>query len=768
MKENQNMLNLLRKQVKTGHFARLSLLHLVHKLNKGTEVDEYEVKKVCNTPAKQQLFDLLRAIDKEAFEEQYVETLTRFMDMCGLRTYQMKDKSRYDGFSLVEGRLINEILLSKGCHSVWQPKCRAGFLMRLLDPSIAFIGSDREPERWFFKILAEAIGRKNASFVACDHEEPRGLSDKARSQTFGKAESCVSDTTIIRGFVQDEQHWGIMYNNDCYWENSMTTAVIVVRTQDCWVDDNSIRRKRYASIVRNNWLDMVVSLPQSASGALKQAPHTVIVLNRQRKPDDPVCFIDWSQRTFDGQQPLLDGIDDDACTVMVSPSTLQQQEALVLYPAYYLLQQQHSPLHLALSRQLLHLAMPVAMPEGNTQCLYASHKCFNRQAAEVLVRRKEENLVSISDLKSSHLPIKVYRADQPLFVVEAATHAPKFYFYDGKHSSQADRLVVDANSQVFYFDADIRFSPDYIVLQLLDGHNIERAADGLPELVILQLDLHADQQKRAVSQAIQDYLQQQRSQLDAIASRNNFLSSRADLVHMLSTPLLKMQLITGMLKEPQLLDADRLQILTGKLDALVKRMRRMANNELLPPDEAVFNPTAVDISSFLTDYMAEWTHAGLGMNLLVAPLQNHLPDGTLVSIDPEQTRTMLDAIFENARRHGPDPERPDLQLTLQPTLDAVSYDGKPWVLLSAANNGRPLPPDMTVADYVSKGRFDKASGHTGLGGYHIYTIARKNGGHLHIGSTASDPWHFTVDVLLPLASDPALLTLRDYNSEIIL
>lgn len=119
-----------------------------------------------------------------------------------------------------------------------------------------------------------------------------------------------------------------------------------------------------------------------------------------------------------------------------------------------------------------------------------------------------------------------------------------------------------------------------------------------------------------------------------------------------------------------------------------------------------------------------------------------------VSIDSEGTLfyIMLDNILRNVHRHGFNKSISQENKVLF-DLSVVSYKEKPFFLMSICNNGRKLEEGFTINDFVTRGKKGVATGNTGQGGYDIYMIVKKFGGHLALRSTQD--WNFIIDILLP-------------------
>lgn len=67
-----------------------------------------------------------------------------------------------------------------------------------------------------------------------------------------------------------------------------------------------------------------------------------------------------------------------------------------------------------------------------------------------------------------------------------------------------------------------------------------------------------------------------------------------------------------------------------------------------------------------------------------------------------------------------------------------------------SNNGDPIAEGFTIEDYISRGRYTSSTGRSGLGGHHVYQIAKGHRGFLYLD--INKVWNMIVEVLLPIES----------------
>ena len=156
-----------------------------------------------------------------------------------------------------------------------------------------------------------------------------------------------------------------------------------------------------------------------------------------------------------------------------------------------------------------------------------------------------------------------------------------------------------------------------------------------------------------------------------------------------------------------------------------------------------------DIIKFIKGYVDAWTN--YGGEYFTLSIKNGLQEGTKVSFDKTLLTVMLDSILNNAIRHSFHKRKNYTEHnSVQISISAVEYNELPYVLLSVSNNGDPIAEGFTIEDYISRGRYTSSTGRSGLGGHHVYQIAKGHGGFLYLD--INKVWNMIVEVLLPIES----------------
>lgn len=152
--------------------------------------------------------------------------------------------------------------------------------------------------------------------------------------------------------------------------------------------------------------------------------------------------------------------------------------------------------------------------------------------------------------------------------------------------------------------------------------------------------------------------------------------------------------------------------------------------------------TEVGLNSFLSSYLSSWNSFGT----FKIELDSQVSDEASVLMNVDLMRVLMDTILDNAYRHGFSKIESENNLGYI-TTSCVSMLDKEYICISIANNGKAFEKGFSLKDYVSRGKFSKSTGHTGIGGNHVYNIIKAHNGYLNITSNAK--WNVIVELLIP-------------------
>ena len=127
--------------------------------------------------------------------------------------------------------------------------------------------------------------------------------------------------------------------------------------------------------------------------------------------------------------------------------------------------------------------------------------------------------------------------------------------------------------------------------------------------------------------------------------------------------------------------------------------------------------------------------------------ETDVSDNTTFKVNDVFLKVLLDALLENANRHGfgdGDIQNPQIKIM---TSYAI-VNNTECIKISVANNGIPFPDSFTLEQYIREGEFGGKSGHTGRGGYHVYQITKRHKGYLALNGDSE--WNVNFDIMIPV------------------
>lgn len=151
------------------------------------------------------------------------------------------------------------------------------------------------------------------------------------------------------------------------------------------------------------------------------------------------------------------------------------------------------------------------------------------------------------------------------------------------------------------------------------------------------------------------------------------------------------------------------------------------------------------VNKFMESYIQGWSVYGK-KNFKVI-FETDVSDNTTFKVNDVFLKVLLDALLENANRHGfgdGDIQNPQIKIM---TSYAI-VNNTECIKISVANNGIPFPDSFTLEQYIREGEFGGKSGHTGRGGYHVYQITKRHKGYLALNGDSE--WNVNFDIMIPV------------------
>ena len=242
------------------------------------------------------------------------------------------------------------------------------------------------------------------------------------------------------------------------------------------------------------------------------------------------------------------------------------------------------------------------------------------------------------------------------------------------------------------------------------------------------------------------------AQLHAIEeARYGIKKAGSDIAHILATPFQRQNRIIRTLATLEPGSEKYVRRVTSLIDVCqyIRRMTIAIGGDLRT---ATFHPQDICITNEVSEYVRAWGNFDNTTDYKVI-IQDETKGDIHLNADPIMLWIALDTLIENAYRHGfregnyTAPEGNLVCIRLNPIL----MDEKPFVQIAVMNNGLKAPDGYTIEDFKTRGNYVGDSGHTGLGGNHVYTVAHRMGGFVAYRSEMN--WPFIIDILLPVFGD---------------
>ena len=239
---------------------------------------------------------------------------------------------------------------------------------------------------------------------------------------------------------------------------------------------------------------------------------------------------------------------------------------------------------------------------------------------------------------------------------------------------------------------------------------------------------------------------------DIVASKERKMLKKtsSDLIHMLGTPYTRINNALDLLSQ----DVDdegrsRISYIRDNF-GYIQRLIEMngANFNDYPKDK-------INIVGFMERYIRGWENYGSKTFSIEFYCDGDFEVENTILANESALAIMMDCLLDNADRHGfHKTSSPDNKVKIR--LDQTTLSNKHVAIIAVGNNGKPMPKDFSIDDYITSGKFGTETGRSGLGGSHVYKIVSSMDGTLDFISEAvsteeKDEWWTTFMITVPLA-----------------
>ena len=235
----------------------------------------------------------------------------------------------------------------------------------------------------------------------------------------------------------------------------------------------------------------------------------------------------------------------------------------------------------------------------------------------------------------------------------------------------------------------------------------------------------------------------------ASKERKMLKKTSSDLNHMMGTPYIHINNALELLSQ----DVDD----KGKSQIKYIRDNFGYIKRLIEMNGANFNdyPKAmVNIVDFMERYIHGWENYGSKTFSIEFYCDGDFEVENTILANETALAIMMDCLLDNATRHGfHKMSSPDNKVKIH--LDQTTLGNKHAVIIAVGNNGKPMPKDFSIDDYITSGKFGIDTGRSGLGGSHVYKIVSSMDGTLDfiseaVSSEEKDEWWTTFMITVPL------------------
>ena len=726
------------------------------------------------------LKEIYNSVDRSYFEGRAAEIVYRFYDYCNedileyyqeiiefIFSYYAARGGRFNGISITPtevARLMANLIIETN------PKC-------IYDPCAGLCTFMIQPEMEGYPFLGQEID--NITKVIAD----------VRLNAFNRASIVLNEdsTQLWRGncnadCLASELPWGVRIQpdridpqrprmlEDAMIYNFVTTpalrkAVLLVSLSTCYRRENQFLRK---AMFESNWVDCVVKLP---AGIL---PNTgintaILVLNKEKLSKqvkfisaDDLIINEGRKRILD-YQAVLDRLHNTGNHSLVpnEPSELEvdkedKQTAIIDFASISEHDYSLDPsVYIQENIELLPGQSLVKFSDLTERV--RTYQRFEEKRGRVL--QPEQMFGSIiemhtkeNEIHDDEIPATCVKICDKCLIFNV--RADKFYI---KNDNEA--LFVTRSYSCFSVN-ESRCSMEYLADCVINAKtHIEAVLRGLGmqrvdwNSLILPFFEDLESQKQIV---LRRYREEQNELKKKLESLQVLSGKSSDLIHNLGITFTKISAGIGKLRTKK-----KNEVVEGLNDNVQFALRQINSTgtdfENVHPEKE-----KVKIFDVLEQYVTAWGNFGY-KTFSILPIKMMMSKDTKVEIDTNLFFTMLDCIFINAHQHGFNKrENADNKLLIE--VEGVIYKDEQYVRLGISNNGKPLPANFTLQDFVQRGVVGINSSQDGIGGDHIHKIAHLHGGYVSIDSDSE--W-LTFNMLLPVYLTSNNTNFNDYECECI-
>jgi len=720
--------------------------------------------------------DLLRSIrssvDESAFHGQPAEIVFRFYSMFNkdvlneyyrdiiehiIEFYSYRS-GRFSGFVATPNevaQLMAELISRLQPKHVYDP-C-AGLCSYALLPQfdgIDFIGQEINH---FVKIVADVrINAANKDFNVFNEDmsmrwRDEGIDCLASELPFGYI---LHDIPVDKDRPKNLEDY-VIY--EFLRSQSITKTVLVVSNATCFRSGRSSDIRKI--LCEKNYVETVIKLPvgiYSSTGI----GSTILILNKDKKNNHVKFVLAEDCFKSDGKRKLLDTVEilnrldetDKQKSVSVSTEEVVDK-GCVLDPSLYM----REKIDLLPGQKLVKFTSIAFIERGIRRYEETRGRILKPEHLFSDITELHTKDINFSEEELNGHPYLKVMGQCIIFNVRA----DKFYIKQDEAP-----LFVTPNYTCCKVD-DSKCLPEYLAYSIVNAESSRKAAmqgAAMPRINYNNLLIPIYESLESQKQIIQRLYRQGQDELKKKLERLNLLSGESsDLIHNLGVTFTKIGACIANLKKQDASPA------TDAMNDNVQFALRQINSTGTDYKYVTPKLEKVKVYDLIDSYIKAWHNFGY-QTFDVFFSKNHpehfynvyMSEDTKIEVDTTLFFTMLDCIFINAHQHGFSKQyTADNKVVV--SIEGVTYKGEKYACISISNNGNPLPEGFTVQNFVERGVVGINSSQDGIGGDHVYKIARHFNG---LVSIDNDSEWLSFNILIPVYLS-STSNYNDYECECI-
>lgn len=321
------------------------------------------------------------------------------------------------------------------------------------------------------------------------------------------------------------------------------------------------------------------------------------------------------------------------------------------------------------------------------------------------------------------------------FILDFSSLLPESVFFLCRQGFW-EKLLRNRDYSFYFADPDSTMEECFLT-EMSDGHGVS-----------LQVEIPSLTKQR---ERISEFRAEEKYFDDIVASKERKMLKKtsSDLIHMMGTPYTRINNALELLS----LDVDD----EGKSTIKYIRDNFGYIKRLIEMNGVDFNDypkSRINIVDYMERYIHGWENYGSKTFSIELYCDGEFERENTILANETTLAIMMDCLLDNANRHG-------FQKTKSPGnkvkihLDRTTLGDENVIIIAVGNNGKPMPKDFGIDDYITSGKFGTETGRSGLGGSHVYKIVSSMGGTLdficeEVSSAEKDEWWTTFMISIPL------------------